>query len=259
MIKKSLKIFRNTAIFLVVFGVLFSNIPFYALTEIIDSYIAARNIVDRAWHLSQNENVVDKFTSYRNLTEQIKIQEAQAATIAQYTGGLLVYADTVTVGTPKYQTFDDTTGFGVEQSASSVGASAINWIRVAASPTNDEWIIATRDAANVIKAQVCTGVDGGVSCGTPTTITATAGTHGLRNYDVAYEQTSGDALLVYGNATVDALRKIEWTGGAWTLDAAITTTRTSGTVEWVELTSRPASNPIRISYFGPPGRGFIRR
>lgn len=96
------------------------------------------------------------------------IQETNAAAIAQYSGGLLVYANTVTVGTPKYKTFDDTNGFGAEQSASSVGSSAIEWIRVAASPTKDEWIIATRDAGDVIKAQVCTGVDGGISCGAPT-------------------------------------------------------------------------------------------
>jgi len=172
---------------------------------------------------------------------------AQAAVIAQYSGGLLVYADGTT-GTPKYQTFDDTNGFGAEQSATSVGASAIEWLRVAASPTTDEWIIATRDTADVIKVQVCTGVDGGVSCGAVTTITASAGTHGFRNYDVAYEQTSGDALLVYGTATGDELRKIEWTGGAWTNDAGITTTNTSGTVEWVELTSRNSSNEIGIVY-----------
>src|SRR3989344_612118 len=164
------KLAANILIFFVIFGISFSNIPFYALTEIIDSYIAARNIVDKAWHLSQNENVVDTFTSYRNLTEKIKIREAQAAIIAQYTGGLLVYADTVTVGTPKYQTFDDTTGFGTEQSATSVGASAINWIRVAASPTNDEWIIATRDAANVIKPQLGTAFAGGFPSGAPQTI-----------------------------------------------------------------------------------------
>ena len=176
-----------------------------------------------------------------------EVQRAYAAEIQQYTGGLLVYADG-TAGTPKYKVFDDTTGFGAEQSASSVGSSAIEWIRVAASPTNDEWIIATRDSGDVIKAQVCTGVDGGVSCGTPTQITATAGTHGFRNYDVAYERTSGDALLVYGNATADMLRKIEWTGGAWTSDAQIITNRTSGTVEWVELTSRNASDQIGIAY-----------
>jgi hypothetical protein len=173
-------------------------------------------------------------------------EKAQAAIIAQYTGGIVVYADGTT-GTPKYKVFDDSGGFGSEQSASSVGSSAIEWIRVAASPTDDEWIIATRDAGDVIKAQICTGVDGGVSCGTPTQITATAGTHGLRNFDVAYEQTSGQALLVYGTATADELRKIEWTG-SWGSDAAITTNRTTGTVEWVELTARPGSDQIGIAY-----------
>lgn len=180
-----------------------------------------------------------------------KPEKVEAAEIAQYSGGLLVFADTVNVGTPKYKTFDDTTGFGVKQSAQSVGTAAIKWMRVAASPTNDEWIIVTKDAAatnNVIKAQVCTGVDGGVSCGTPTTISSAQGTALFRNFDVAYEQTSGDALLVYSTSTIDTLRKIEWTGGAWTGDAAITLNRTSGTVEWVELTARPGSNQIGIAY-----------
>ncbi|HBT81421.1 hypothetical protein A3B26_03295 [Candidatus Giovannonibacteria bacterium RIFCSPLOWO2_01_FULL_48_47] len=184
---------------------------------------------------------------FSGLAPGFEIRKAHAAEIVQYSGGLLVYADG-TLGTPKYQTFDDTTGFGAEQSATSVGSVAIEWIRVAASPTTDEWIIATRDANDDIAVQVCTGVDGGVSCGAITTITATAGTHGLRNYDVAYEQSSGDALLVYGTATADELRKIVWTGGAWGSDAAITTTRTTGTVEWVELTSRAASDQVGIAY-----------
>src|SRR3990172_10761013 len=80
MLKKVLKILRNTAIFLVIFGVIFSNIPFYALTDALDAYVKARNIVDKAWHLSQDSNVVDKFTSYRNLIEKIKMHEARAAT-----------------------------------------------------------------------------------------------------------------------------------------------------------------------------------
>jgi Concanavalin A-like lectin/glucanases superfamily len=173
--------------------------------------------------------------------------QVEAAVIAQYTGGIVVYGDSAT-GTPKYKVFDDTAGFGSEQSATAVGSTTIEWIRVAASPTRDEWIIVTRDAADIIVSQVCTGVDGGVSCGATTTVTATAGTHGLRNFDVAYEQTSGDALIVYGTATADELRKIEWNGTSWTGDASITTTRTSGTVEWVELTSRPASDQIAIGY-----------
>lgn len=174
------------------------------------------------------------------------VQKVKAAEIAQYTGGLLVYGDN-TAGAVRYRTFDDTNGFGTEQSATAV-ASAIEWIRVAASPTRDEWIIVTRDSGDRIAAQVCTGVDGGVSCGATTSISATAGTHGFRNYDVAYEQTSGDALIVYGTNTADELRKIEWNGTSWVNDVAVTTTNTSGTVEWVELTARPASDQIGIAY-----------
>ncbi len=187
---------------------------------------------------------------YAPISPISNIRQVEAAPIAQYSGGLLVYADD-TVGTPKYKVFDDTGGFGAEQSATSVGAAAITWIRVAASPTKDEWIIATKDAAatnNVIKVQVCTGADNAVTCGATTTINAAQGVATFRNFDVAYEQTSGDALLVYGTSTADELRKIEWTGGAWVTDAAITTTRTAGTVEWVELTSRNDSDQIGIAY-----------
>jgi hypothetical protein len=167
--------------------------------------------------------------------------------IPPYTGGLLVYSDG-DVGIPKYRTFDDATGFGIEQNATSVGASAIEWIRVAACPTRDEWIIATRDAGDIITAQVCTGAGDSISCGAVTNITLTAGTHGWRNYDVAYEMLSGEAILVYGTATADELRKIEWNGNSWVNDEAVTTTQTSGTVYWVELTSRNNSDQIGIAY-----------
>ena len=81
-------------VFLIIFGISFSNLPFYALTKIIDSYIAAHNIVDKAWHLSRNDNVVDNFMpSFHNknikslyrLAGELKVQEAQAAT--SYVGG----------------------------------------------------------------------------------------------------------------------------------------------------------------------------
>ena len=83
--KKERKFFCNSTILLVVLSISFSNIPFYTLTKLLDSYIATNNIVDRAWHLSQNENVVDKFTSYRHVVEKARIHEAHAAAL-QYVG-----------------------------------------------------------------------------------------------------------------------------------------------------------------------------
>ncbi len=88
MLKKIIKIFRNSAIVLVIFGVMFSNIPFYVLTGAIEGYVKTANIVDRAWNLSQNDNIVDNFIpSYKNnkialldkLAGNLKVQEAHAA------------------------------------------------------------------------------------------------------------------------------------------------------------------------------------
>ncbi|HLD61930.1 MAG TPA: hypothetical protein VI998_03065 [Patescibacteria group bacterium] len=107
MLKKTLKIFRNLAIFLVIFGVAFSNIPFYALTGMIEGYIKTANVVDKAWHLSQNDNVVDKFTSYRNLANKIQIKEAHAA--AAYIGNSnIIYTNGGTPGviTPNASTIN---------------------------------------------------------------------------------------------------------------------------------------------------------
>ncbi|HAT68613.1 MAG TPA: hypothetical protein DCS20_03260 [Candidatus Yonathbacteria bacterium] len=86
MLKKITKFFRGIAILAVVLSISFSNIPFYSLTKIIDSSIATRNIVDKAWHLSQDDNVVDKFTSYRHLAEKVQVYKAYAASL-EYVGG----------------------------------------------------------------------------------------------------------------------------------------------------------------------------
>src|SRR3989344_2755282 len=80
------KLAAKILIFLVIFGISFSNIPFWALTGALDAHMKAHNIVDKAWHLSQNDNVVDNFPSYRNLIEKIKVYEARAATI-EFVGG----------------------------------------------------------------------------------------------------------------------------------------------------------------------------
>lgn len=89
------KISKCLIVFLIILGISFSNIPFYALTGLIDSYEKTNNIVDRAWHLSPKSNIVDNFIpSYRNknialldkLAGNLKINEAHATT--SYVGGV---------------------------------------------------------------------------------------------------------------------------------------------------------------------------
>lgn len=95
MLKKTIKIFRNSFLFLMILSVSFSNVPFYMLSGAVDGYVKTANIVDQAWHLSKKGNVVDSFVpSYRNkkialldkLAGNLKVQEAHAA--VSYVGGV---------------------------------------------------------------------------------------------------------------------------------------------------------------------------
>ncbi|GBL41519.1 hypothetical protein EMGBD3_08870, partial [Nitrosarchaeum sp.] len=188
-----------------------------------------------------------KINSGSTFTEARSWFVANDPAIPQNRGGLMVYADTVNVGTPKYRIFDGST-FVTEASASSVGSSAIQWIRVAASPTKDQWIIATRDLVNVINVQVCTGDTSDITCGTPTSVTGTAGAFNFRNFDVEYEKLSGEAILVYGTSTADQLGYMRYDGTSWITNSTITTTNTSGTIEWVEMESDPNSDKIGLAW-----------
>ncbi len=79
MINKLLKFFT---VFLVILGIFFSNMPFNALSFLIDSYQKNSGIVDKIWLVEQDHNgdVVDKFVSLRNISDKLRIHEAHAST-----------------------------------------------------------------------------------------------------------------------------------------------------------------------------------
>lgn len=79
MIKKLLK---SLTVFLVILGIFFSNMPFDALSFLIDSYQKTGGIVDKIWLVEQDHNsdVVDKFISLRNISDKLRIHEAHAST-----------------------------------------------------------------------------------------------------------------------------------------------------------------------------------
>ena len=78
--RKPKKIIRFLTVFLVIFGISFSNIPFFAISGLVDSYTSTRDIVDKMWSVQKNDrDVVDNFSSLRNLSEKIRVHEAKAA------------------------------------------------------------------------------------------------------------------------------------------------------------------------------------
>lgn len=75
------KIFNKFFLFLIIFIMVFSDAPFYALTGFISSYEKTSGIVDKIWQLEQNHNsdVVDNFASIRDVAEKLRIHNAMAA------------------------------------------------------------------------------------------------------------------------------------------------------------------------------------
>lgn len=90
MIKRFLK---STSIFLVILGVTFSNVPFYALSGLIDSYAKTSGIVDKIALLekSHGNDIVDNFSTLRNISEKLRVMEAMAA-VTYNTNSAFVYS-----------------------------------------------------------------------------------------------------------------------------------------------------------------------
>jgi len=83
--------------------------------------------------------------------------------------------------------------------------------------------------------------------------TANANFASRRSFDVAYEDTSGHAMVVYSTGTNPQYRI--WDGNSWTAAANTLPADEATNVEWIELASRPNSNEIALLYAINDGTG----
>lgn len=239
--KTSKKISKFLIIFLMILGISFSNISFYVLTGLVDSFVKARNIVDKNWRLSQNSNVVDKFTSYRHLAEELKIHEARASAAGD--GRVLYGAGTNT--TPYERTYVG----GTLNAANPLPAAtaSIQQVQADGSPTVDQSLmVAQSSAANIpIYAYHRTGASW-TQDWTANTVNANAA---YRGFDVEYEDISGRGIVAYTTNVASPKYRI-WrpTLGTWTSELSITVARTTGAVRWVQLVNRKGTDEIALIY-----------
>lgn len=174
--------------------------------------------------------------------------------------GTLVYGEGA-VQTPRYRIWDGNNGtFQGEQTMNSVGG-IIEWVEVAAAPTRNEIIVVTGDSQDDINVQVNSSVIGtgcwhnGTTCGGVLEVTATSVTTDTRKFGVIYEETSGDALIVYSDNTPVPKIRI-YNGSNFTAQKSVNDTDIStvgplnitGAVEHIRLVSRPKSDEIALVY-----------
>jgi hypothetical protein len=163
-------------------------------------------------------------------------QAAGSVTVATTSDeSLVVYAEG-TATTPKYREWDGST-WSPQADALDVG-SAINWIVTKAAPNRNEYITGTLGTDSDINLQV---YENG-SWGDLNEVTTAASNVNMRAFDIAYEQSSGDAMVVYCDGDEDPSYTI-WDGSSWVAGGSIDFT--SGVAcGWIRLISNPISDEI---------------
>lgn len=171
---------------------------------------------------------------------------------AQAYGGsneaMMVYDTQTTTTTPKYRLWNGTS-WGSEQSASVVHGDVYD-MRVEYSPTRNEAILVTYGSTGDIEAQVWNGT----SWGSPTLIQNYNGgglgpdlqaTYG-RAFDIQYENTSGDAIIVYADNTADPNYKV-WNGSTWS-SATNIDIPTTGQIRWLKMADDRKSSSDNLAF-----------
>lgn len=155
--------------------------------------------------------------------------------------GMMIYGEG-TVATPRYRTLSGTT-WSAESSLPTAGAANRHTI-VRAAPTRDEMIAGVVNSAGLLTIYRWNGSTWASAW------TATTGLGGLPRFDIAYEQSSGKALVVYGRnaASTNELQYRVWDGSNWTAATNLDTTQTSNIIAYVRLAPRPATNEIGLAW-----------
>src|SRR2546422_225046 len=157
---------------------------------------------------------------------------------------------TNTVSSPKTRSWDGSS-WGSEGEQSTAG-SPIRAVRVAPSPISSSWrTIVTESDDGWLAAYVCTP-----TCTVTTSIGqvwSTAPGTPERRFDVAYENTSGDGLLVYGVLSTDPTHDIAYrtySGGSWGAEQYLDDTGRGTDVQYTQIDLAPKKGSDIIGMIG---------
>lgn len=191
------------------------------------------------------DNTVTVSTWFQTTAEQFNTdnlsgaitQSTTSVTIATTsTESLTAYAEGSQTS-PRYRIWNGTT-WSAESNALDVGA-AQTWVVTRAAPAENEYILATEGTDSDVNVQVYqNGAWDHLQ-----EITGSVANTAMRAFDVAYEQVSGDALVVSCDGNADPTYYI-WDGSTWTNGGAGIGLTGGNTCGWVKLIADPVSDEI---------------
>src|SRR3989344_3874646 len=153
--------------------------------------------------------------------------------------GLVAYQD-INKGVTTWLRWNETSNFTNPENTLDGGID-MNWIVVRSAPTRDEMIMGLQDGSMDVSFQIFNDSSGNGNWSTLLTASLNAAPGiGRRGFDVAYEDLSGDALLLYQNNSVTATHPFiqfrTWNGTSFSTQSNITMRDTTG-YEMVARTS----------------------
>lgn len=154
------------------------------------------------------------------------------------TAGMIAYGNGTELTIPKYRLWNGS-AWGDQCSANDV-VGEINMVVLRSARTRDEKILGVLDKNGDINVQVWNGTTWGSVLEVTTAID-----FNYRGFDIAYEDSSGDAIIVYQNNTNDPLYRV-WNGTGWS-DAVTLDLPTDGIPVWIRLKSKPGADEIIVA------------
>jgi uncharacterized repeat protein (TIGR01451 family) len=156
-------------------------------------------------------------------------------------GSMLVYGEGSVI-TPRYRTWDGTS-FSIEASANSTD-DVIKWAVLKPSPTEYEMVLATYSSAD--KNLYVQTWDGSAWTSNWNTHLNYDGNE--RMFDIAYENNSGDVIVVFGDKNDDTLRCRKRVDGTWdSSNQLVSGIALDNEANWVRAESRPGSDDILVA------------
>lgn len=158
--------------------------------------------------------------------------------------GVILYDETTPTTSIQERTWTEGTATVGAESSPFAGSGTSKHMFVKGSKTREEMIMGIQDSTGLLT--IYKSADNGASW--VSQWTATVGDGNLRRFDIAYEQTSGDALVVYSAnvGTTNELKYQTWNGTSWSGALNLDPTRTSGTVYGIRIVERQSSNEIGV-------------
>jgi hypothetical protein len=146
-----------------------------------------------------------------------------------------------------YRTWNGTTLSAATTITTPPTTGAVNWIELKQNPlaASDEVAMIMLDANSDVYGMAWNGTAWG-TMGAATVWDATAASATKKTIDVEYEQTSGEAMFIWGDSVATDQYYRTWNGTTLSAATLLDIPAEGGLAEWVQLAARPGSNEIML-------------